>query len=90
MRDKLKESVLKSLRSGTKLTEQERSWMLDRLKLCDKLVCRDSQLNVKYNRFKAKLAKLEIIHVADGSEYSNGYLEALKQFRDMLEGEGLL
>ena len=90
MRDKTKENVLKALRNNSKLNEDETKWVSSKLKEYDKLADQQVKLERSYTLFKQKLAKLEVTHVADNSEYSKGYLAALKEFQKMLEGENLL
>jgi len=90
MRDKTKEGVCKALRNGTKLTKEESIWVLDKIKMCDSLQHQPAELETKYELFLKKLARLELTHFVDTSQYSKGYLDALKEFQAMLKGEGLL
>lgn len=87
MRDKLREGTIKAIRSGTKLDKEQQSWLLDRIKNSDELSIKLNRLESRLKVINRNLAKLELLSVADGSERSQGYIDAVKQLRKMVEDE---
>lgn len=87
MRDKLKESVIKAIRSGTKLDREQQTWVIGRIKDFDKISTQLTAMHNKAESIAINLAKLELLSVADGSERSQGYVDAVKQIRKLIEDE---
>lgn len=84
MRDKLRESTLKHLRSGGKLTEDERSWLIEKLKTCEVLADKNAKLEAKWGYLQKKLGMLELVQFSMNTERSLGYAEAIKDIQNSL------
>lgn len=85
MRDKQKENILKALRKGSTLSQEDRNWILAQLKTADSISYQSKKLKQKQECLMRELAKLELTHSCQSDEQSRGFVEAVQQIYSLLQ-----
>lgn len=85
MRDKQRENILKALRKGSTLSQEDRNWILAQFKAADSISYQNKKLKQKQEHLMRELAKLELTHSCQSDEQSKGFIEAVQQIYSLLE-----